>query len=325
MSAQNTDRRQNTGSLVIETNPEQAPIYIYGWSSSEDVSNWSLTSLSTKSIDRSPAEHVVRRRRVVAARNETQQLVHKISAKRRMDVGNELIRKRRKRGSTRSPTRTRALASVRARRREYVYLPTDFPGTPEKLPETLHPSGSPARVSGTKVVADVSFTDLDSCELCKVDKSLVCKGFWGIIGKVGRICLPCRSRKTYNLTQLLLFFSLSPEMDYLEAMPSSMITETACKMDIAALCRKRHECLSNGLLLQTMHPAFYSEHFMKYPALHTSLSECKDASFGTFIRALCDKFARAIKKWLEEIEMTGASISIRARDPLKELKQRLLT
>ncbi|KAJ2488021.1 hypothetical protein IWW37_005012 [Coemansia sp. RSA 2050] len=270
MSAQNTDRRQNTGSLVIETNPEQAPIYIYGWSSSEDVSNWSLTSLSTKSIDSSLGSwsSLLTPRRVVAARNETQQLVHKISAKRRMDVGNELIRKRRKRGSTRSPTRTRALASVRARRREYVYLPTDFPGTPEKLPETLHPSGSPARVSGTKVVAD---------------------------------------------------------MDYLEAMPSSMITETACKMDIAALCRKKHECLSNGLLLQTMHPAFYSEHFMKYPALHTSLSECKDASFGTFIRALCDKFARAIKKWLEEIEMTGASISIRARDPLKELKQRLLT
>ncbi|KAJ2010721.1 hypothetical protein GGI06_004821 [Coemansia sp. S85] len=53
MSAQNPDTRQNSGSPVIETNPKQPPVYVYDWSSSEDVANWSLTSLSTKSIDSS--------------------------------------------------------------------------------------------------------------------------------------------------------------------------------------------------------------------------------------------------------------------------------
>ncbi|KAJ2339863.1 hypothetical protein GGH91_004352, partial [Coemansia sp. RSA 2671] len=348
MSAQNPDTRQNSGSPVIETNPKQPPVYVYDWSSSEDVANWSLTSLSTKSIDSSfsswtslltpSPEYVpndessenmetltgsfILERRMLVARNKAQQPERKLSAKRRMDVDDEPVRKRRKPGSARTP-RSRAIASVRARRRECVYQPTVFPGTPEKLSKTLRPSGSPTRVSGTKVVADVNFTDVDSRGLCKVDKSLICKGFWEAIEKVGRICLPRRSGKTYNLTQLLIFFSMSPELDYLEAMPDSMIAEGSGEADITALCRKKRECLFKDSLLQTMYPEFYAEHFMKYPVLYISFSKCKGASFGTFIRSLCDTFAGAIKKWLVEIELTDARISIRAKYPLDELKAAL--
>ncbi|KAJ2014003.1 hypothetical protein IWW57_005947, partial [Coemansia sp. S610] len=264
-----------------------------------------------------------RRRRMLVARNEVHQPERKFSAKRRMDADDKPVRKRRKPGSARTP-RSRAFAGVRARRRECVYQPTVFPGTPEKLSETLRPSGSPTRVSGTKVVADVNFTDVDSRGLCKVDKSLVCKGFWEAIEKVGRICLPRRSGKTYNLTQLLIFFSMSPELDYLEAMPDSMIAEGSGEADVTALCRKKRECLFKDSLLQTMYPEFYAEHFMKYPVLYISFSKCKGASFGTFIRALCDTFAGAIKKWLVEIELTDARISIRAKYPLDELKRKLL-
>ncbi|KAJ2648326.1 hypothetical protein IWW40_003964, partial [Coemansia sp. RSA 1250] len=71
------------------------------------------------------------------------------------------------------------------------------PATPNQafgnLAEVYRPSGSPIRVTGTKVVTDVSFTDTDATGVCKVDKSLVCKGFWDSINKAARICLPRRS------------------------------------------------------------------------------------------------------------------------------------
>ncbi|KAJ2115539.1 hypothetical protein IW146_002225 [Coemansia sp. RSA 922] len=363
MSAQNTDTRQNIGSPIIETNPEQAPIYVYDWSSSEDMANWSLTSLSTKSIDSSfsswsslltpspeyipneeSSENVetltgsfILERRMATTRNEAQLPDGKVSIiqhmdidgepsrKRHRDIDGEPSRKRRKPSSTRTPTRARTIAGVRTRRRKCIYQPTNFPSTPEKLSETLRPSGSPTRVSGTKVIASVKFTDAGSSSLCKVDKSLVCKGFWESIDEVGRICLPRRSGKTYNLTQLLLFFSMSPELDYLESMPDSMIAEAAFDMDVAALCRKKRECLFKDSLLQTMYPDFYAEHFMKYPVLYISLSECKGASFGIFLKALGNTLAGVAQKWIEEIELTNITISIRAKYPLDELKRKLLT
>ncbi|KAJ2325480.1 hypothetical protein IWW51_002764 [Coemansia sp. RSA 2702] len=45
--------------------------------------------------------------------------------------------------------------------------PIDHPRTPEKLAETYRPSGSPTRVSGTKVVASVKFTEAGERGLCK--------------------------------------------------------------------------------------------------------------------------------------------------------------
>ncbi|KAJ2258866.1 hypothetical protein GGI13_000352 [Coemansia sp. RSA 455] len=397
MSAQNTDTRQNIGSPVIETNPEQAPIYVYDWSSSEDMANWSLTSLSTKSIDssfsswsslltpspeyipneessenvetltgsfilglspldapnmaapsnyggnrratpESPTDHVVRRRRMAATRNEVHPLDRKVSTiqhmdidgepsrKRHRDIDGEPSRKHRKPSSTRTPTRAIAIAGVRTRRRKCIYQPTDLLRTPERLSETLRPSGSPTRVSGTKVVADVNFTDVDSRGLCKVDKSLVCKGFWETIEKVGRICLPRRSGKTYNLTQLLLFFSSSLELDKVEDIPDSMIANVGLgiEMDVAALCRKKRECLFKDSLLQTMYPDFYAEHFMKYPVLFISLSECKGASFGIFLKALGNTLAGVAQKWIEEIEIMEIKLSARARYPYDQLKRKLL-
>ncbi|KAJ2392677.1 hypothetical protein GGI05_002611 [Coemansia sp. RSA 2603] len=97
--------------------------------------------------------------------------------------------------------------------------------TPEKLFQLLRPSGSPTRVSGSKVVADVNFTDADYRGLCRVDKSLVCKGFWESIEKVGRVCLPRRSGKTYNMTQMLLFFSMLPEAENLDRVFDSVIDD----------------------------------------------------------------------------------------------------
>ncbi|KAJ2861964.1 hypothetical protein GGI22_002318, partial [Coemansia erecta] len=180
--------------------------------------------------------------------------------------------------------------------------------TPEKLYESYRPSGSPARVSGSRVAASVKFTDAGGKGLCKVDKSLVCKGFWEEIEEAGRICLPRRSGKTYNLTQLLLFYSISPEEEYLHSVPDSAIstggisTEDIQSMDAVERCRRKREYLFEGSLLQTMHPAFYQEHFMKYSVLHISFSECKGVTLGGFMVDICDSIISAAEKWMDFVE-----------------------
>ncbi|KAJ2688761.1 hypothetical protein IWW39_001976 [Coemansia spiralis] len=294
--------------------------YVYDWSSSEDVANWSLTSLSTNSIisglsmiTPSP-EYTPNDARSADSSGDT------LAASYILDIN---------RVSTRSRTRA-AAATVVARPEKRTSLTSkSLPCTPEKLLETLRPSGSPTRVSGTKVVSDVNFTDVDCVGLCKVDKSLVCKGFWEAIGKVGRICLPRRSGKTYNLTQLLLFFSSSLELGKLENIPNSALSsdglgaQAVSEMDVASLCRKKRECLFKDSLLLTKYPGFFKEHFMKYPVLYISLSECKGASFGIFLKSLGNTLAGVAQKWVEEIELIRAQVSDRARYSFEQLKSEL--
>ncbi|KAJ2702588.1 hypothetical protein FB645_004234, partial [Coemansia sp. IMI 203386] len=188
---------------------------------------------------------------------------------------------------------------------------SNVPRTPDKLFQLLRPSGSPTRVSGSKVVADVNFTDADYRGLCKVDKSLVCKGFWESIEKVGRICLPRRSGKTYNMIQMLLFFSMLPEATKLNRVSDSVIeecgfsTEQLLQMSVADRCRIKREWLFKDSLLKSMDPQFYQTHFMKYPVLQISLSECKGETLGEFIVNLCGCLAEATKSWLRFAKSAG--------------------
>ncbi|KAJ2236700.1 hypothetical protein H4R99_000142 [Coemansia sp. RSA 1722] len=190
---------------------------------------------------------------------------------------------------------------------------SNVPRTPDKLFQLLRPSGSPTRVSGSKVVADVNFTDADYRGLCKVDKSLVCKGFWESIEKVGRICLPRRSGKTYNMTQMLLFFSILPEAELVEAIPDNVLVssglsaEQLLQMSVADRCRIKREWLFKDSLMQTMDPQFYQTHFMKYPVLQISLSECKGETLGEFIVNLCGCLAVVATSWIKSFAENGAS------------------
>ncbi|KAJ2716124.1 hypothetical protein H4R19_000827, partial [Coemansia spiralis] len=201
--------------------------------------------------------------------------------------------------------------------------------TPVRHLQSLRPSGSPTRVSGSKVVASVKFTDSGRRELCKVDKTLVCRGFWDLIEEAGRICLPRRSGKTYNLTQLLLFFSSAPEHAKLKEIPDSILlngTRTPAEidaMDVATKCRYKRECLFDGSLLQTMHPAFFREHFMKHPVVHINLSKCKGNSLGDFIINMCGSFAAAIKKVIGEAlyDTAEPATDIPGLDSLVKLRQ----
>ncbi|KAJ1798169.1 hypothetical protein LPJ59_002676, partial [Coemansia sp. RSA 2399] len=91
-----------------------------------------------------------------------------------------------------------------------------------------------------------------------------------MVQRSGRICLPRRSGKTYNLIQLLLFFSRTPEELHLEV-PDSAVEELGYSaeqirlMGVAEKCRLKRELLFKDSLVKEKHSTFVEEHFMKYP------------------------------------------------------------
>ncbi|KAJ2168917.1 hypothetical protein GGH15_000971 [Coemansia sp. RSA 562] len=246
---------------------EEDALHQFDWSAGEDMSYWSLTSLTSGSADTS----------MTSMPTPSPEM-----------TPNLLNASYSSNDETLTTTDTES-SSQTVPADSDDNIATGDQRTPEKLADSYRPSGSPTRVSGTKVVASVKFTEATDRGLCKVDKSLVCKGFWETIEEAGRICLPRRSGKTYNLTQLLLFFSQSPEHEYLTSIPDSIIDSSllgsggVAQLDMATKCRLKRECLFKDSLLQTMHPEFFQEHFMRYPVLHILLSKCKGKSLGIFI------------------------------------------
>ncbi|KAJ2084844.1 hypothetical protein IW138_006564, partial [Coemansia sp. RSA 986] len=182
---------------------------------------------------------------------------------------------------------------------------TPEPRNPEEAFDLFKLSSSPVRVSGTRVGVNASFTDAGSAIVCTVDKSLFCIGFWEKIKSSGRICLPRRSGKTYNLIQLLLFFSMAPEKSHLDA-PDSAIEELGRsaeqirQMDVATKCRLKRTLLFKDSLLKEKHRAFFDEHFMKHPVIHISFSLCKGTPAGVFLASVCDAIATAANNWLKQ-------------------------
>ncbi|KAJ2152907.1 hypothetical protein J3F82_002356 [Coemansia sp. RSA 637] len=281
---------------------EEDALHQFDWSAGEDMSYWSLTSLTSGSADTSMTSMPTPSPEMTpnllnASYSSNDETLTTTERKQSFDEGGYVFKKLVK-TSTESSSQT---------------VPADSDDnivngdqrTPEKLADSYRPSGSPTRVSGTKVVASVKFTEATDRGLCKVDKSLVCKGFWETIEEAGRICLPRRSGKTYNLTQLLLFFSQSPEYSKLKEIPDSIIdrgqlgSSDVAQLDMATKCRLKRECLFKDSLLQTMHPEFFQEHFMQYPVLHISLSKCKGESLGIFIVNLCGAVVSLSEQWLD--------------------------
>ncbi|KAJ2862598.1 hypothetical protein GGI22_002147, partial [Coemansia erecta] len=190
-------------------------------------------------------------------------------------------------------------------------------------------SSSPVRVFGTRVVVNALFTNSGSKAVCTVDKSLFCIGFWDKVQLSGRICLPRRSGKTYNLIQLLLFFSCAPEKSQLDV-PDSAVEEFGHSaeqirlMGVAEKCRLKRELLFKDSLLKEKHPAFVEEHFMKYPVIHISFSLCKAPSPGEFLVSLCAAIATAAEHWLEEYAMIEG-VDVDSNDNKLEKLRRLLS
>ncbi|KAJ2839795.1 hypothetical protein J3B01_000405 [Coemansia erecta] len=297
---------------------EEDALHQFDWSAGEDMSYWSLTSLTSGSADTSmtsmptPSPEMTPNLLNASYSSNDETLTTTDSAnsytpckrsgikrKQSFDDGGYVFKKKLTKTSTEGSSQTVPADSD-------DNIANGDQRTPEKLADSYRPSGSPTRVSGTKVVASVKFTEATDRGLCKVDKSLVCKGFWETIEEAGRICLPRRSGKTYNLTQLLLFFSQSPEYSKLKEIPDSIVdrdqlgSSDVAQLDMATKCRFKRECLFKDSLLQTMHPEFFKEHFMRYPVLHISLSECKGDSLGEFIVNICSVIATCMQAWINE-------------------------
>ncbi|KAJ2216508.1 hypothetical protein EV179_001303 [Coemansia sp. RSA 487] len=182
---------------------------------------------------------------------------------------------------------------------------TPEPRAPEEALRLFKLSSSPVRVSGSYVGVNAKFAAAGNANLCRVDKSLFCIGFWDQVSESGRICLPRRSGKTYNLIQLLLFCSMAPEESHLDV-PDSAIEELGQsaeqirQMDVATKCQLKRTLLFEDSLLKEKHRVFFDEHFMKHPVIHISFSLCKGTPVGRFYVRLCDAIATAANNWLKQ-------------------------
>ncbi|KAJ2182728.1 hypothetical protein GGF45_000602 [Coemansia sp. RSA 551] len=302
---------------------EEDALYQFDWSAGEDMSYWSLTSLTSGSADTSmtsmptPSPEMTPNllNASYSSNDETLTTTEVFSSFALCSSANSCtpckrvnshlmreamyLKKKLVKTSTESSSQTVPADSD-------DNIATGDQRTPEKLADSYRPSGSPTRVSGTKVVASVKFTEATDRGLCKVDKSLVCKGFWETIEEAGRICLPRRSGKTYNLTQLLLFFSQSPEHEYLTSIPDSIIDSSllgsggVAQLDMATKCRLKRECLFKDSLLQTMHPEFFQEHFMRFCVKYESISY-ESADDGVKYINFAQKLFEALSDFVSDV------------------------
>ncbi|KAJ2653695.1 hypothetical protein IWW48_006392, partial [Coemansia sp. RSA 1200] len=121
--------------------------------------------------------------------------------------------------------------------RKRVRLDLESHQTPTRDPAAPVPSiSSPIRVSGSHIAVGMAFEiskGTHSQEFCKVDKTLVCRGFWNCILSVGRLHLPRRFGKTYNLGIMRSFFSASPESSAVEHISIDDIEEDVTGLSIA--------------------------------------------------------------------------------------------
>ncbi|KAJ2384902.1 hypothetical protein GGI23_006830, partial [Coemansia sp. RSA 2559] len=182
---------------------------------------------------------------------------------------------------------------------------------------------SPSKVTGSYVAVGVGFTRIEGgChqELCKVDKTLICKGFWEEIDEVGRIHLPRRFGKTFNLNIMRMFFSPSLESTSMRCIPDDVIGgDDISKLDTSQLYQKKREWLFRDSALKTQDPDFFNKHFCKHPVLFLSFANCKSPKFGGFIIQLCATMIQAFNSWELDIQESGVKLSNYTDEAKQEL------
>ncbi|KAJ1904013.1 pyridoxine biosynthesis protein [Coemansia sp. IMI 209127] len=183
----------------------------------------------------------------------------------------------------------------------------------------------PSKVTGSYVDVGVGFTLIEGgChqEICKVDKTLICKGFWDDIDKVGRIHLPRRFGKTFNLDIMRMFFSPSLESKSMHYIPDNVIgADDISKLDTSQLYQMKREWLFRDSALKREDPDFFEEHFCKHPVLFLSFADCKNPTLSGFIRHLCDAMIRVFNNWVSDIEEFNSEFSAGAVRAKKKVGQ----
>ncbi|PIA12704.1 hypothetical protein COEREDRAFT_12340, partial [Coemansia reversa NRRL 1564] len=156
--------------------------------------------------------------------------------------------------------------------------------------ELLRFSSSPSRVRGAGVSLNAKFEEIwDEKATCNVDKTLACKPFWDECNGVGRLCLPRRCGKTYNLDVLRLFFSSGLDCEYVKNVPvvtEGPEVEVDANASIKDIYRAKKRRLFKGTLLEQLHPEFFERHFAKYPVLHFNFKGVKGINLNDFLFSL---------------------------------------
>ncbi|KAJ2664302.1 hypothetical protein IWW48_000819, partial [Coemansia sp. RSA 1200] len=195
--------------------------------------------------------------------------------------------------------------------------------TPRNRPDTpFRDSSSPVKITGSYVAIGVNFASYEGGnqqKICKVDKTLVCKGFWEYIDKVGRIHLPRRFGKTYNLDIIRLFFSSSLESVDILKIPDSVISNRLGELDMVQQCRRKREWLFDDSLLKADDPQFFERHFCKHPVVYISFASCKGPDFNDFLMGISNAIIKSFNGWTRDIQRSNIELS---RDASKA-KQRL--
>ncbi|PIA13484.1 hypothetical protein COEREDRAFT_11399, partial [Coemansia reversa NRRL 1564] len=175
--------------------------------------------------------------------------------------------------------------------------------------ELLRFSSSPSRVRGAGVSLNAKFEEIwDEKATCNVDKTLACKHFWDECNGVGRLCLPRRCGKTYNLNVLRLFFSSGLDYQNLKNVPvvtEGPEVEVDANASIKDIYRAKKRRLFKGTLLEQLHPEFFERHFAKYPVLQFNFKGVKGINLDDFIFSLLSALLKTAERLLSELQMSG--------------------
>ncbi|KAJ2875841.1 hypothetical protein GGH93_001237 [Coemansia aciculifera] len=146
----------------------------------------------------------------------------------------------------------------------------------------------PTRVSGTRVQLDAKPIGKDYVDRIRVDKTLVCKGFWDRVDYITHICLPhCADYAAYSCERCESFFKDS--------------------------------------LLKKKYPEFFAEHFMKRSVIYISFESCKFKSCGSMAKLLCQAIARTAQRHLDEFKYAYRETHSIFLEAEKSLRTRLET
>ncbi|KAJ1886023.1 hypothetical protein LPJ66_009835 [Kickxella alabastrina] len=171
--------------------------------------------------------------------------------------------------------------------------------------------GYPARVTGAKPGAGSGFAVSKSQGHIVVDKTLVCRGFWDVSSRISLFCLPRRFGKSFNLSVIRMFFSSRFEqIDTGRGHMDNGTLDLDLRTDLLSKNIILRKNVFIGSLLRTLDPAFFEEHFAKYPVVFLDFSSCRSATAVGLIKKLCAVFASQAVKWIKDLEENQLELSI---------------
>ncbi|KAJ2696422.1 hypothetical protein H4R19_005744, partial [Coemansia spiralis] len=182
-----------------------------------------------------------------------------------------------------------------ARPENVATLPGRTSGDSFSDPITSATPSELARASGSQFVTGGDFPETLEGRGFIVDKSLLCKALLDSGKKAMRICLPRRFGKSFGLSVIAEFFNVVTIHD---------VTGGAGADGLDAAKARREE-MFRGSLLKTSHPAFFNDHFAKYPVIRIDFKEVAGTSLGTFYKGVAEALSVTAGYWIRAYRRPG--------------------